>query len=143
MRRICCLAVLLVAVPVASWASSSADSQNVSTKANYLGGILSTHSLGSGFSNLQGLNGKSDTGAQFGKFAFAQAPFNRALLKGGIFATKETSVVQGSGRPAVNRISGRFGAIAIPVPEPGTLSLLGGGLVVLAGLVRFRSRSRV
>src|SRR6266700_1323465 len=100
MRKIALLVLLVAAVPLASWASSSVDFQNFGGKAysNASNTILTTKSQGSHYTLVNGLGGKSYSGSNLGRIVFTTGKLTSgSLFKGGTFAAGGSFSIIGSG----------------------------------------------
>ena len=98
MRKLALLAALVVAVPMASWASGSVDFKNFGGKAYYGNGVLTTRSYGSHFTLINGLNGHNYSGVNLGKLVFSTGHLQSgSLLHGGTFAAGGSFTILGSG----------------------------------------------
>lgn len=192
MKRVAILLLLALALPVATWASSSTDVVNV-------GGVLAGSSSGMTLSGSTLIKVGGVSGTNLGTLEFSTGSLiSGDLQSGGVFAGGGTFVVTGNGMngaPSGVIFSGSFtgnvtwthtmvgnnnfytltGSVAgggmqaatvqltistgtkpfsgsttissgdtnlvTVVPEPGTLGLLGTGLLGVAGLVRRKMRS--
>ncbi len=163
MRRVVLLAALLLALPVALFADSTTDFQNlgsigstatVSTLTPTAGGTLSlTSALSGGASGTLSLTtGTLTATAAAGVFTFTGGSFtitdsNNNTLFSGTFTNGSQVEVKGNGIFILGVMGNNFtgqliahgvvsGDTIVVTPEPGTLGLLGTGLVGIAGLVR-------
>jgi hypothetical protein len=186
MRRVILLALLALALPVASFASSVDFTNSGGTLSGSSSGLTLT---GSELIAVKGLGGGGLVIGDLGTLSFTTGALTGSLANGGTFAAGGTFTIAGNGTVFSNTFSGTFagpvtwtlitlpngthnytlsGAISGPgfngatiqltintgkgffdgsttissgdtnilVPEPGTLGLLGTGLVGIAGLVR-------
>ena len=163
MRRVVLLAVLALALPVALFADSSTDFENlgtigstatVSTLIPTAGGTLSlTSALSGGLSGTLSLTtGTLTATAMPGVFSFTGGSFtitdsNNNALFSGTFTNGSQVEVKGNGIFILGVMGNNFtgqliahgvvsGDTIVVTPEPGTLGLLGTGLVGIAGLVQ-------
>ena len=192
MKRVAILMLLALALPVATWASSSTDVVNV-------GGVLAGSSSGMALSGSTLIKVGGASGTNLGTLEFSTGSLiSGDLQNGGVFAGGGTFVITGNGMngaPTGVIFTGSFtsnvtwthtmvgsnnfytltGSVAgggmqaatvqltistgtkpfsgsttissgdtnlvTVVPEPGTLGLLGTGLLGVAGLVRRKMRS--
>jgi hypothetical protein len=186
MRRVILLALLALALPVASFASSVDFTNSGGTLSGSASGLTLT---GSTLIAVKGLGGGGLVTGDLGTLSFSTGALTGSLATGGTFAAGGTFTIAGNGTVFSNTFSGTFagpvswtlitlpngthnytlsGAVSGPgfngatiqltintgkgffdgsttissgdtnilVPEPGTLGLLGTGLVGIAGLVR-------
>lgn len=146
MKKILLLAALALALPTAMFAGSSVDYSNSD-------GTLSGSSSGLGLSGsvliaVHGLNGGGViTGPNLSSLRFSKGALaSGALQNDGTFEGGEWFTIARNGMngvPSGTLLAGTFdGPVTwtAMVPEPSSLSLLGAGLICLAGVVRRKLR---
>lgn len=141
MRNLLYLLVFMAAAPWTYGASRAFDVQGLPTKANWDLGSADGRASGSLFA---GKFSGSSGGTSVKVNEIFQFTLKRpdAGWKNDVSATLVPLHLSGTPRCLnCKRLSGDDIDIAIPVPEPGTLSLLGAGLVALAGVIRSRKRA--
>jgi hypothetical protein len=132
MKRVVLLAVLALAFPIAARADSNIDiSRANGTFAVSAGGVTLTHSPLFKVGTVVGSN--------LGRVGFATGALTGSLSTGATFGTGKFTINQLGFKGSSAELSS--GDTSLAVPEPGTLGLLGTGLVGIAGLLRRKFNS--
>ena len=147
MKKILLLAVFALALPTAMFAGSSVDYTN---SGGTLASLSSGHtSSGSVLIAVNGLNGGGlITGSSLGGLRHSRGALaSDSLRNDEAFASGGLFTITGNGShdvPSGTRSAGTSdGPVTwtMMVPEPGSLSLLGAGLICLAGVIRRKLKS--
>jgi hypothetical protein len=146
MKRVALVVTLALTLPLAAWANSSVGSANTG-QAVLAAGLNRSFPDGVLFAGK--FSGPSNWAATYNPTRFGvserrQAPLNlrKATPVTGLSTVNVEAEANDRPKPTGNGLELGSGPLMVTVPEPGTLGLLGTGLLAIAGLIRRQLKNR-